>query len=179
MSNLWCWWCCHTFDTPALSLPVSYDEKKQVFTSFGTFCSFGCMKAYNHYENLSQKGTQATLISLLYSKSNLKNPFKHVVCAPPRQCLKEFGGDMDITTFRQQGDTIYDLQLPPMMNVSHIIDRQQTNSNWVMKSSANPTNGTTFNINEPKRISNNAIKIKPTKKQTNTLDNVLGIFQNR
>lgn len=176
--NRWCWWCCHGFDTPAVSLPTSYDEKKQVFTGFGTFCGFPCMKAYNHYENLSQKGNQYMLISLLYSRSNPQNPFQNIVCAPPRQCLKEFGGDMDIDTFREQND-VYDLQLPPMINVSHIIDRQQTNSNWVMKSSASPNTGATFNLNDTKKISNNAIKIKPNKKQVNTLDNVLGIFQNR
>lgn len=178
-SHLWCWWCCHTFDTQAMSLPISYDEKKQAFAGFGTFCSFSCMKAYNHYENLSQKGNQYMLISLLYSKSNPQKAYQHVVCAPPRQCLKEFGGDMDISTFREQNDTVYELQLPPMINVSHIIDRQQTNSNWVMKSGANPNTGATFNINDTKKVSNNAIKIKPNKKQVNTLDGVLGIFQNR
>jgi hypothetical protein len=85
---------------------------------------------------------------------------------------------MDISTFRERNDAVYELQLPPMINVSHIIDRQQTNSNWIMKSGANPNMGVTFNINDTKKVSNNAIKIKPNKKQTNTLDSVLGIFQN-
>lgn len=176
--NPWCWWCCHPFDAPKLSLPISYDDKKQTFTGFGTFCSFSCMKAYNHYENLSQKSNQYMLISLLYSKSNHTKPYQHVICAPPRQCLKVFGGDMDISIFRNNTE-IYDLQLPPMINVRHIIDRQQTNSNWVMKSGATHNTSATFNTNDTKRVSNDAIKIKPTKKQVNTLDSVLGIFQNR
>ena len=117
------------------------------------------------------------LISLLYSMSNLTQPFHCINCAPPRQCLKEFGGDMHITTFRNTNE-VYELHLPPMINVSHIIDRQQTSSNWVMKSGVNTSSSSTFQMNDTKKVSNHALKIKPNNKQINTLESVLGIFKN-
>jgi hypothetical protein len=133
------------------------------------------MKAYNHYENLSQKKTQYSLISLMYAKSNPDKPFQQVICAPPRQCLKEFGGDMDITAFRAKHNIIYDLQLPPMIKLNHVIDKQQTN--WTRSVNNEPNDVLNFS-NKGSKIMNNAIKIKPNQNKMTTLDSVLGIFPN-
>jgi hypothetical protein len=170
---VWCWWCCHPFENESLGMPVSYDPKHNHFKTFGHFCSFSCMKAYNHYENLSQKNMQYALISLMYSQSNPQRPFHQVICAPPRQCLKEFGGSMDIREFRTQTD-IHDLQLPPMVRLNHVIDKQQTN--WI-RSTQTPIETIDY-ATKGNRVTNNAIKIKPNMKKMNTLDSVLGIFPN-
>lgn len=174
---MWCWWCCHDFPGTPMGLPVSYDAKTEKFKTFGNFCGFSCMKAYNHYENLSQKHTQYALISLMHAKANSKEPFKHIVCAPPRQCLKEFGGDMDIKEFRSQSEMIHDLQLPPMVRVNHVIEKQHTN--WLQSTNNTPFDSVDYNKTQGKVV-NNAIKIKPTnnKAKLNTLDSVLGIFPN-
>jgi hypothetical protein len=170
----WCWWCCHDFpnNTP-LSLPVAYDSKTDLFTTFGCFCSFECMKAYNHYENNSQKNNQYMLISFMYSKANPHAPFTRVGCAPPRQCLIEFGGDMSIDQFRETSrEFVYDLRLPPIVKIDHVIEKQQ--SNWVMRTeSAKSVNDTTFKSDT--KVMNNAIKIKPNPKKMTTLDAVFGI----
>lgn len=171
---VWCWWCCHTIHQHDLGLPISYDPKCDTFKTFGHFCSFPCMKAFNHYENLSQKNTQYSLISLMYSKSNPGSPFSRVVCAPPRQCLKEFGGDMDIRTFRNQENIVHDLQLPPMVKLNHVIDKQQIN--WIR--SNNQSNEPLDTNKKSTKIANHAIKIKPNVNKMNTLDSVLGIFPN-
>lgn len=174
-SQSWCWWCCHDFSNMPLSLPIAYDAKTKKFTSFGNFCSFECMKAYNHYENVSQKNKQYMLISLMYAKANPESPFVCIGCAPPRQCLKEFGGEMAIDTFRESSrqGIVYDIQLPPVIKADYIIDKQQ--SNWVMRSDTNnKTTDTVFDTTVPK-VKNNAIKIRPNPKKMTTLDAVFGI----
>jgi len=171
---VWCWWCCHSIPNQDIGLPISYDAKTDTFNTVGHFCSFPCIKAYNHYENLSQKNTQYSLISLMYSKSHVTRLFDKIVCAPPRQCLKEFGGDMDITTFRNQENIVHDLQLPPMVKVNYVIDKQQTN--WIR--STNQSNESSETTKRNTKIANNAIKIKPNHNKMNTLDSVLGIFPN-
>lgn len=171
----WCWWCCHTFSNTPLSLPIAYDSKKDRFTTFGHFCSFECMKAYNHYEPNSQKHNRSMLISLMYSKACPSSPFARVGCAPPRQCLREFGGDMSIDTFRNQSrEFVYDIQLPPIVRTDHVIEKQQ--SNWVMRSenTPKPATDTMFPAGVPK-VMNNAIKIKSSAKKMTTLDAVFGL----
>ena len=46
MSNIWCWWCCHPFETIPLELPHKYDTHRNKFYTSGTFCSWSCMKSY-------------------------------------------------------------------------------------------------------------------------------------
>jgi hypothetical protein len=174
-SKSWCWWCCHDFSNIPLSLPIEYNSKTTQFTTFGNFCSFECMKAYNHYENVSQKNNQYMLISLMYSKSNTSSPFACVGCAPPRQCLKEFGGDMTIETFREisRKGVVYDIQIPPIIKADYVIDKQQ--SNWVMRSDTNNKTTDTVLDTTVSKVKNNAIKIRSNPKKMTTLDAVFGI----
>ena len=43
---MWCWWCCHDFDTTPLSMPVRHDERRNTFHTSGNFCSWSCMKSF-------------------------------------------------------------------------------------------------------------------------------------
>lgn len=42
-----CWWCCHTFDSIPVGLPVDYNMKIRKFRVKGVFCSFACMLAHS------------------------------------------------------------------------------------------------------------------------------------
>ena len=44
-TDVCCWWCCHTFKTPPVSIPEKIYNKK--YYVFGCFCSFNCAYSYN------------------------------------------------------------------------------------------------------------------------------------
>ena len=46
-TELVCWWCVHSLPKlPCIHLPVKYDEKLDLFTTQGNFCSWQCAKAW-------------------------------------------------------------------------------------------------------------------------------------
>lgn len=183
----WCWWCCHPFDTDPLAMPVAYNQATDVFEVYGHFCSFACMKAYNHNEHNANKMTQYSLISLLISKTCKEDVnVVEFVCAPPRQMLNVFGGSMTITEFRScSALEDYILHLPNTIAVNHTIDKQKkSNFKWIKSPDDASERSYSMKDFESKstgeRANNNAIKIKPTdkNKQVNTLERVLGLFPN-
>lgn len=114
-SEILCWWCCHKFDTIPLGLPVEYDTKIKKFRVKGIFCSFPCMNAYNE-DSCSKNGYKKYLIKFLYSKITGQSINSVIKTAPPRCCLKVFGGDLTIDEFRKacECDKIYKLVEYPM-----------------------------------------------------------------
>eukprot|EP00899_Mesostigma_viride_P000412 jgi/Mesvir1/10371/Mv10571-RA.1 len=104
-TDVCCWHCCHPFDGVPAALPVGYKQGKG-FLVKGVFCSFACAKSYN----MDASGAQRELRNMWLFDMMLKlwrsNPdrrrhsFKGVRPAPPRTCLKMFGGDMTIEEFR-------------------------------------------------------------------------------
>lgn len=164
-----CWWCCHH---PApLHMPVSYDEYKEIFETFGFFCSFECMKAYNFQDSDTNKCSRMALISLM--RQRMCNHYNHLQCAPPRQCLKMFGGDMDIDAFRKSfHDADYKLTTVPMIPLSFVIENQ---TNYKCMKQQDPGD----KLSEQKTMSTNPLNIKDKqtqKKCQNPLEKVLGIY---
>lgn len=128
-TNVCCWWCCHTFTSIPIGLPIKYSENK--FTVRGVFCTFACVLAYKNDTNRSESNE---LINLLYKKLTgvyISDPvaYKKMIHAqaigimnpeivdnyveklstlvqeklepaPPRCTLKMFGGIFDIESFR-------------------------------------------------------------------------------
>jgi hypothetical protein len=95
-----CWWCCHTFDTVPLGLPVYYNRKLNKFRVKGLFCSFACMTMYNDNCRVT-KNENNCMIKQLYTiltESKLSSSIKR---APLRECLQMFGGDLTIEEFRE------------------------------------------------------------------------------
>jgi len=92
-----CWWCCHSFTSIPLGMPVQYIHSVNKFSVRGIFCSFACMLAY--FNTTKDKITKKYLINFLYKKLTgiHKLEFKE---APPRYVLKEFGGYLTIEQFR-------------------------------------------------------------------------------
>lgn len=97
-TDVWCWWCCHPFDTPPLPLPTRFDDRRDVFHVTGTFCSWACMKAYNSNSTSYLKNVTASVISLFHKRCT--GTLGGILPAPPRLALKVFGGQMTIEEFR-------------------------------------------------------------------------------
>ena len=106
-----CWHCCHPFSGPPLPMPVRYDERLDLFHVTGTFCSWGCMKAYNMDSSSYMRHVNATVITLFYKKCVGK--LEGIRPAPPRLALQAFGGPMTIEEFR--GCERNMMILPPKM----------------------------------------------------------------
>lgn len=105
-----CWHCCHTFESRPIPLPLSYDDRRNIFKVAGNFCSFACMAAYSkehgRYHNGSGRGM--AIFKLYKDMTGSTSPV--VPVAPPRQFLKAFGGFMDIDAFRQaSNEKAYDI----------------------------------------------------------------------
>lgn len=116
-TDVWCWHCCHPFaEGPPLPMPVNYDDRRDVFTVAGTFCSWSCMKAYNCTSRAVMKAVTASIITLFRKRCTGK--LEGVMSAPPRCMLKAFGGNMSIEQFRAAGSgTVAYVHMPPKMIV--------------------------------------------------------------
>lgn len=101
-SDYRCYYCHHTFPNKPFFLPTDYSSELNRYKVFGNFCSPNCVKSYalNHkiYSN------KAYLVGQMYRKlmGNI-----NIKCAPPIQCLKEYGGIMSISEFRDTFDLNY------------------------------------------------------------------------
>jgi hypothetical protein len=92
-TEIYCWWCCHMFRTFPLGYPIQYYNKK--FKIRGVFCSLECIKAY-----LCDNDKYIKYEDLFKYMCKKLCGTNDILKAPPRQALKIFGGDLDITEFR-------------------------------------------------------------------------------
>lgn len=97
-SSTLCWHCCHPFHGPPLPLPIKYEPKRKVFHVAGTFCSWGCMKAYNLDSRSYMSHNNTTIITHFHWK--VTGTLRGIRPAPPRVALEAFGGTMSIDDFR-------------------------------------------------------------------------------
>lgn len=105
-TSICCWWCCHSFDTFPIPIPVSYSFKKNIFKVRGVCCSFNCCISYIH-NNSYKKNTY--LCKQLYChlyKKNINSSENFFNLAPPRESLKMFGGHLNIEEFRNTFKTL-------------------------------------------------------------------------
>lgn len=101
-TNIACWWCCHTFESIPIGLPVDFCKNK--FRVKGIFCTFACMIAYNN-DNKNKNSNIKAMIYSLYKKLTGESVIKDNVItslnpAPNRCTLKIFGGKLSIEEFR-------------------------------------------------------------------------------
>ena len=99
-TSVCCWWCCHQFTNCPCTLPIKFDPIRKRFTFIGLFCSWNCTKAYNIEKNDYLKYQRSELITLLIQQMYSVKEAINIKTAPPRQCLKMFGGYMSIDEFR-------------------------------------------------------------------------------
>ena len=102
LEGLICWWCVHALpQRPCIHLPVRYDDKRDLFTTIGNFCSWQCAKAYALDMNTARSGEMQSILALMRKKAFGRH--LSLWPAPKRQHLKCFGGTMTIEEFRSYG----------------------------------------------------------------------------
>ena len=166
-TDIWCYHCCHSFDTMPLSMPSSLDACKDVHHCDGIFCSFECMKTYNLELNDTYTNTRFVLIEQLrrrFSPESTPNNF-----APRRAELDVFGGGLTLAQFRSQNKGTPRTKYIPPMSITHTAcDKHETFS--IRKTDA-ISSTTSVVTNEP-------IKLQRTKKvDQNTLESTMGLFK--
>ena len=114
-TNLWCWYCSHSFDTQPLFLPTNFYKNR--YKVCGNFCSWGCVKAYSSrryqgkYNILIQKYFKDLTGESFLIKSN-----------PDISVLKVFGGNMTIEEFRNiQSEKFYIIMRPNIVYTKNTI----------------------------------------------------------
>lgn len=182
VNEIWCWWCCHPIPRDVFQMPIQYDELRNTFKTIGQFCDFACVKAYANSQECSYKQSRLTLISKYYK--HVTGKFIHtkeIRIAPPRQCLKVFGGEMDISEFRATNHTMI-LVRQPIVTMKQSIEQQScSNYRWLhhklSKTNENGVSLLDFENSQKSKINNVPMKIKnTTSKSTHiTLDGILGI----
>ena len=123
-----CWNCCHPFHNLIHGIPLKYINK--VFYVYGDFCSLECASrhAFDHLKDFD--------FSEIYSLINLYNNIvfdthEKIELAPNRLLLKLFGGPQTIEEYRDnfKKKNVYDIKIPPIFPINHIIDTYETKSN--------------------------------------------------
>jgi hypothetical protein len=135
-TDVYCWWCSHPFECSPCTLPTKYDPHRKRYTFTGIFCSWNCTKAYNFNlldcKKHERSGFITMLIQGLYGIIHAIN----IKAAPPKQCLKIFGGYMDIDRFRNGNTSITGYHLN-LINYIYIHPEVTEISNIKLKSEKN------------------------------------------
>lgn len=116
-----CYWCCHTFDTRPVVLPV-HDHGVYI-NVYGNFCCPECAMAYlfDSHQDSHTRWEQLALLNRIYADAigGKVNP------APPRNVLAHFGGIYTIDEYRtliRQQKIRVDTHLPPMVSILATMD---------------------------------------------------------
>jgi hypothetical protein len=141
-TNIYCWWCCHRFDTVPIPLPTQITRKKcltplklkdydiENFEVKGCFCSFNCALSFSMGSYSREK--QYLVLYFLKKIYKLNNPnysneFVRTLTikpAPPKEVLEIFGGPISISKYREslQNSTIYNIIDLPSISSKQYID---------------------------------------------------------
>ena len=123
-TDIHCLWCCHNFESVPIAIPKKIVD--DTFHLFGYFCSFNCAASYIFGTNIlaSNKWEYYSLLCLLRKKITGSNKYEKIKLAPPKECLKIFGGFLSIDEFREQFNNIdeYTLRMPPMVSIESTIE---------------------------------------------------------
>ncbi len=104
-TNVWCWWCCHPFDTIPRFIPTKYDQMRRRYKITGNFCGWPCAKAFMiHDTSYVVKRSTSMLTSLI---REIHGRHYNIPSAPPRTVLQNFGGTMTIEEFRNIDNNEY------------------------------------------------------------------------
>lgn len=100
-TDLWCWHCCHPFDTCVVPIPRTYDTRDRLYVVYGCFCSLACAKAFVLAHAAFDQTSQLVLLERM---GHEVFGIDHVVTpAPDRTLLDVFGGPYSLARFRSIG----------------------------------------------------------------------------
>ena len=155
MDKLHCFHCTFPIDED-LQMPINYNVETDEYLVTGHFCSLECMKAYNAHLNDSYRNNRFSLISQLY---NLYD--KNIQLAPPKECLKIYGGNLTIQEFRKKNSKFSNKNLPPLnvLEFQSELNNPLNNFTWLNNSELSSTNQITLERKKPDRNQNTLDKI--------------------
>ena len=163
-----CFWCCHSFSNTGIGIPIKYT--RGVFYTKGSFCNLHCATSYifNMNEYVQNIWEIYSLINLLGQKMNYKDVIKP---SPPRECLKMFGGYMEIDEFRNfnKSSKIVNSLIYPMVQTT--LQLEEINENAINKSFI------PLNVEKVKKIETKLklSRSKPLLNFKNTLDHTMNL----
>lgn len=165
-----CLWCCHSFSNAPVGLP--YKVVDNTYYMFGNFCSRECAAAYNFDNNYysDEVWERYSLLNSLYKDFKSENGIK---IAPPRLCLKKFGGRLNIKEFRNINNNYnkdYKLVVPPMVSIIPMIEEVNINQDNQFDFS-NISKHRINKANEEYRLKRN----KPLSDSRNTLEECMNL----
>jgi hypothetical protein len=171
---MWCWWCCHPYETPEIHLPYDYDPMTKRFKTMGAFCSWACVKAYNLDRGGPKLGEYQQYATLM--RRHMYGKVIPLKAAPKRQALKVFGGTLTIDEFRSSCVDPPNIQMPFEI---YFLTKPPTAHEIVQ------TGGTTLKrpavqmkTIEDSTASNDQLKLKrskPLARENSSLEKALGI----
>lgn len=119
-----CWNCCHSFHNHIHGIPMKYIHG--IFYVYGSFCSLECGCRYAH-DNLKDHNFYE-IYSLINLYSNIiLNKKEKIEMAPNRLLLDSFGGDLTIEEYRSKNVINYEVNIPPILPINHIVNKFETN----------------------------------------------------
>ena len=155
-TNILCWWCCHSFETPPISIPKFYID--DTFYVFGCFCNFSCAAAYIFDSiNISEtnKWKYYSLLHILKNKMIKNNDKETIILSPPKESLKVFGGYMTIEELRNiKNNQIYNIIQPPIISIHLSIEESNIKNNTYKKNIKKITHAKGYNENKYNNLSN-------------------------
>jgi hypothetical protein len=161
-TNIDCLWCCYSFSNFPFGIPIKIKDSN--IQMFGNFCSPECASAYI-FESIKgiEKWEYYSLLNYLYKDKN------DIKLAPPRICLKKFGGKLSINEFRSTNnnyDKNFRVLLPPLISVIPLLEEINLHNDIKM-------NDYSCKIND---IDNLKLKRnKPLPESINTLENCMNL----
>lgn len=125
-----CWWCCHEFDTVPWGMPLRYKDTIKKFSVTGCFCSAACMLAWYYSSKYKAKLEVYSLIKHMYTKLTGASLQDKITPAPPRECLRKFGGELSIDEFRNATHNMkaYKMIEYPMIVIKEFIEEIDLNN---------------------------------------------------
>jgi len=96
-SSFRCYNCHHTFPNKPFFLPIKYCQELNRYEVKGNFCSPNCVKSYAFNSIIYKKNIY--LVAEMYRK--LFGMDYKIKPAPPIECLKEYGGHLNINEYRK------------------------------------------------------------------------------
>lgn len=163
-----CWWCCHQFDTYPVCAPIKYNDKKDLFSVVGCFCSFNCAKSHSIQDKRS-----ISLNSFLYKRVTGK--LEHIKPAPPKTVLEMFGGPLSIEEYRSTFNTLstVNINVFPMVFASTQIEYNKIDDSFQKYRSS--ISKTVLDKRSVDNATNRLSKNKKTPSTNNNLLNLMGI----
>ncbi len=98
--NILCHWCFHSFKSLPCIIPLKYFKNK--FYGEGYYCSFNCALADATVKIQDNSIWRIKSLMLLLIQQMYEKTPENLFPAHPRECLKIFGGNMEIDEFRNQ-----------------------------------------------------------------------------